>query len=136
MLLLGVAGFCRSGRVCIDSNGGGEKKKREMEGLVMRKVRERLCLIVCGGGVGGDEGMVGRGPELSSVGLLLLQPIFMCVCVYVSGGGERKRKRERERAMRRYEIQLRCHYFLLTRVMRLKEGLEPQTFIMRAHCHI
>ena len=108
----------------------------------MRKVRERLCLIVCvcvGGGVlGGDEGMVGRGPELSSVGLLLLQAIFVCVCVYVLGGGERERERgrERERVMRRYEIQLRGHYFLLTRVTRLKEGLEPQTFITRAHCHI
>lgn len=34
-----------------------EKKKGEMEGLVMRKVRERLCLIVCGRG--GEVGMRG-----------------------------------------------------------------------------
>lgn len=59
-----------------------------MEGLVMRKVRERLCLIVCGGGDGGGVEVVmwgwgRRGPKLSSVGLLLLQAIFVCVCVFV-----------------------------------------------------
>ena len=76
-----------------------------MEGLVMRKVRERLCLIVCGRGV---RGMRRRGLKLSSVGLLLLQAIFVCVCVCLcvcvcvyERGGE----------MRRYEIQLRGHYF-------------------------
>lgn len=67
----------------------------------MRKVRERLCLIVCGGGGGVEVVMWGwgrRGSKLSSVGLLLLQAIFVCVCVCVC---------EREGDVRRYEIQLR-----------------------------
>lgn len=67
----------------------------------MRKVRERLCLIVSG--EGGEVGMGGRGLKLSSVGLLLLQAICVCVCVCVE---------EREGQMRRYELQLRGHYFL------------------------
>lgn len=50
----GVAVRCgwvyRKGRACIDMMVD-EKKEGEMEGLVMRKVRERLCLIVYGRGV-------------------------------------------------------------------------------------
>ena len=82
MLLLGVVGFCREGRVCIDKMVKEKKKEGEMEGLVMRKVRVRLCLIVCGGD-GGEVGIGRRGLKLSSVGLLLLQAIFVCVCVLV-----------------------------------------------------
>lgn len=66
-----------------------------MEGLVMRKVRERLCLIVCGGGwLGGDGGMEGRGPKLSSVGLIIIAGnLCVCLCVCVVG---RETVRERE----------------------------------------
>lgn len=89
----------------------------------------------------GMVGWKGGGRNCRLWGLLLLQAIFVCVCVYVLWEErqlerESERGRGRERVMRRYEIQLRGHYFLLTHVTRLKVGLEPQTFIMWAHCHI
>lgn len=86
--------------------------------------------------------MEGRGPKLSSVGLIIIAGnLCVCLCVCVVGRETvrervRERERGRERVMRRYEIQLQGHYFLLTHVTRLKVGLEPQTFIMWAHCHI
>lgn len=110
-------------------NGGGKKKKKggEMEGLVMRKVRVRLCLIVyCGGDGRRDGGKVRigrRGPKLSSVGLLLLQAIFLCVCmcvfVYVSSAGE----------MRRYEIQLWGYYFFLF-FLRMSCGKNKKKYVV------
>lgn len=72
--------------------------KKEGDGRIGHAQGKREALFDCmWGWLGGDEGMVGRGPELSSVGLLLLQAIFVCVCVYVLGGEARERQREREK---------------------------------------
>lgn len=67
-------------------DGGGGKKKREMEGLVMRKVREGLCLIVWGGGGG-----VGReGAEAVICGVIIIAGnLSVCVCL-----SERRRDEE------------------------------------------
>lgn len=87
----------------------------------MRKVRDRLCLIVCvvgGRQSGGDGGGRVGGVKLwlSSAGVIIIAGnlcarAHLCACVFLCA-------RVREGVeMSRYEIQPRGHYFLLTRVM-------------------
>lgn len=56
-----------------------------MEGLVMRKVRVRLCLIVCGGGDGGvrwgsKDCKVGAEAVVCGV-IIIAGNLCVCVCV-------------------------------------------------------
>lgn len=55
-----------------------------MEGLVMRKVRVRLCLIVCGGdgGVGGSKDCM-VGAEAVVCGVIIAGNLCVCECVCV-----------------------------------------------------
>lgn len=119
-----------------------KKKGGEMEGLVMRKVRVRLCLIVYGGGAGRREGvrwgLEGGGCSCRLWGYYYCrQSCCVCICecvfVYVSSGGE----------MRRYEIQLQGHYFLFFLRMscsKTKKGLQTYRLshpaVRNSHLHI